>query len=91
MEVHCNKRTVYIHKTSAVYLLQENERISADHMFRARAKQPFRVSSKPSSQVTEGSSTVPVVCNIWVLCFCMGKRLYYRLENWLSITICELL
>ena len=37
MEVHCNKRTVYIHKTSAVWLLQENERVSADRMFRARA------------------------------------------------------
>ena len=62
VEVHCNERTVYIHKTSAVWLLQEGERVSADRMFRVRAKQPFCVSSKPSSQVTEGSSTVPVVC-----------------------------
>jgi len=35
-----NKKT-FIHKTTALWLLQEGERISSDRLFRVRCKQPF--------------------------------------------------
>ena len=36
-----NGRSLYIRKTTAVWLLQEGERVSTDRLFRVRNKQPF--------------------------------------------------
>ena len=36
-----NGRTVYIRKTTLVWILQENERLSSDRLIRVREKQPF--------------------------------------------------
>ena len=36
-----NGRTVYIRKSTLVWILQENERLSSDRLFRVREKQPF--------------------------------------------------
>jgi len=41
VEVNYNERKVHIHKSTAVWLLQEGERVSPDCMFRVRAKQPL--------------------------------------------------
>ena len=40
-----NGRSVYIRKTTLVWLLQENERLSSDRLFRVREKQPFSSSA----------------------------------------------
>jgi len=40
-EVTMNGRSYFIRKTTAVWLLQEGERVSADQLFRVRCKQPF--------------------------------------------------
>ena len=41
VEIECGDKTVFIHKTTAVWLLQEGERVSANRLFRVRSKQPF--------------------------------------------------
>ena len=41
VEVYYGQRTVYINKTTVVWLLQEGERVSTDRLFRVRNKQPF--------------------------------------------------
>lgn len=43
VEVQANGQNVFIHKTTAVWLLQEGERISSDRLFRVRCKQPFAI------------------------------------------------
>ena len=46
VDVECGGKTVYIHKTTAVWLLQGGERVSADRLFRVRSKQPFTTECK---------------------------------------------
>jgi len=41
LQVEINGRSFVIRNTTAVWLLQEGERVSADHLFRVRCKQPF--------------------------------------------------
>ena len=41
VEVSHVGRTIYIHKTTAVWLFQEGERVSSDRLFRVREKQPY--------------------------------------------------
>ena len=48
VEVRYNSMTLCINKTTAVWLLQEGERVSSDRLFRVRHKQPY--SSDPQPQ-----------------------------------------
>jgi len=41
LEVKVNGRPFYIHKTTAVWLLQQEERVSPGRLFRVRCMQPF--------------------------------------------------
>ena len=41
VEVQANGQNIFIHKTTAVWFLQEVERVLSDHLFRVRCKQPF--------------------------------------------------
>ena len=41
VEVEHNDKKVFIHKTTAAWLLQEGERVSSDRLFRVHTKQPF--------------------------------------------------
>ena len=41
VEVYYGQKTVYINKTTVLWLLQEGEGVSADRLFRVRNKQPF--------------------------------------------------
>lgn len=43
VEVQANGQNVFICKTTAVWLLQEGERVSSDRLFRVRCKQPFAI------------------------------------------------
>ena len=40
-----NNKTIFIRKTTALWLLQEGERISTDRLFRVRHKQPYSFTS----------------------------------------------
>lgn len=54
-----NGKKLFINKTTAVWLLQENERVSTDRLFRVRAQQPY--CSTPQVLTHKLESTVPVV------------------------------
>ena len=45
------EKDMYIHKTTAVWLLQEGERVSADRLFRVRSKQPYTCEPQPLTHV----------------------------------------
>jgi len=59
---HCGK-SVYIHKTTAVWLLQEGEQLSTDRLFRVRNKQPFMDYSDSLVSDSDLSSS-PAVCKV---------------------------
>ena len=54
VEVEHNNKKVFIHKTTAVWLLQEGERVSSDRLFRVHTKQPASTSI---------SVDIPTVCS----------------------------
>ena len=62
VEVNHNNKKVFIHKTTAVWLLQEGERLSTDRLFRVRAKQPFSTDNV-RSKTTPVSTEHPTVCS----------------------------
>ena len=71
VEVTHNNKSAYIHKTTAVWLLQEGERISSDRLFRVRAKQPFAIEQQNQERHL---NTNPFVClTINVGDYCMFK------------------
>ena len=53
-----NNRKILIRKTTALWLLQEGERISADRLFRVRCKQPF---SDNLSDIKASQKDKPVI------------------------------
>ena len=46
LEIEYNGKRMFIHKTTAVWLFQEGERVSADRLFRVRETQPYKNNSK---------------------------------------------
>ena len=60
VEISRSGKSVFIHKTTAVWLLQEEERVSADRLFRVRAKQPFATEVK---QCVSRLGVKPLVCS----------------------------
>ena len=53
-----NDQIVYIRKTTAIWLLQEGERVSIDRIFRVRHKQPYSSDIPVSTVVTSTTLTV---------------------------------
>jgi len=45
VEVNNGDKSIYIHKTTAVWLLEETEYLSSDRRIRVRSKQPFSTNS----------------------------------------------
>lgn len=73
VEVEHGQKKVYIHKTTAVWLLQEGEWVSSDHLFRVRAKQPFSIDSKPNVPIPI-SVDIPTICNtVEIVKLCIFK------------------
>ena len=62
VEVEHNNKKVFVHKTTAVWLLQEGERVLFDRLFRVRTKQPFSIDTKPKAS-TSISVDIPTVCS----------------------------
>ena len=49
-----NGESIYIRKTTAVWLFQEGERVSADCLFRVRHKQPFSINTAVTDTLQSG-------------------------------------
>ena len=58
-----DSRDIYIRKTTAVWLLQEGEKLSTDRLLRVRATQPFgsTVSTSLSMKVLQHHEETPIV------------------------------
>ena len=64
VEVKAGNKVVYIRKRSAVWLFNNNERVSSDHIFRVHSKQPNEESKTKLSEVTNTCSKdqkIPVI------------------------------
>ena len=59
LEIEQNGKRMFIHKTTAVWLFQEGERVSADRLFRVREIQPYTTNTKVISS-SEGSKAAIV-------------------------------
>ena len=57
-----------LEKTTAIWLLQENERVSSDRLFRVRDKQPYSGSSLTLAPVTIAAPLVSNVVHVGDLC-----------------------
>ena len=51
VEVKYKGKTIYVQKTTIVWLLTEGEHLSTDRLFRVRSKQPFSSDTETSSSV----------------------------------------
>ena len=60
LEVFYNGEVIYIRKSTLVWILQEGERVSGDHLFRVRVKQPYS-STKQLIPPKLAESTTPQV------------------------------
>ena len=58
-----NGETIYIRKSTLVWLFQEGERVSSDRLFRVRVKQPYSTSLHhiPTKELKEIKLTIPQV------------------------------
>ena len=53
--------SIYIRKQTAVWLFQDTERLSADRLFRVRAKQPYSETKESSKVVCDINQPQPVM------------------------------
>ena len=87
------ERSIFIRKTTAVWLFQEGERVSSDRLFRVRSKQPY--TSKDMKQeiyTTSEDCALPIINKlIKVGEFCVFKTDEGKLHMvyWKSTSICE--
>ena len=68
IEVSVKDKTFSIRKTTAIWLLQENERVSSDRLFRVREKQPYSSSSLTTTPVSFTAPSVSEKAHIGDLC-----------------------
>ena len=74
-----SQRTVFIRKTTAVWLLQESEHVSSDRLFRVRSKQPYSSESNKLLLSTENINEnlhVSTLVSLGELCAFMDKDNY---------------
>ena len=58
LEIEHNGKRMFIHKTTAVWLFQEGERVSADRLFRVREIQPYATNSEVISSCEDSKPAV---------------------------------
>ena len=68
VEVSLNDHTFSIRKTTAIWLLQENERVSSDRLFRVREKQPFASTSQSLMQISCANPVMLATLTVGDLC-----------------------
>lgn len=77
LEIEHNGKKVFIHKTTAVWLFQEGERVSADRLFRVRETQPYTTNLKASLSNKASIPAVAVqqpVLEVGNVCVFLKKR-----------------
>ena len=86
VEVHRLDKTVYIRKTTAVWLLQEGERVSTDRLFRVRKKQPYATAPTAAATTQLNQPTIQEAIQVGDLCvfakasegrWCIGRVLQF--------------
>lgn len=89
IEINHDTKTFFINKTTAVWLLQEGERVSSDRLFRVRSKQPY--ATDPQTQLHNvprtdtGHPTASQVVEVGNICVSGGVSKY--VESRESVTI----
>ena len=68
VEVSLNDRTFSIQMTTAIWLLQESERVSSDRIFRDRDKQPFVSTSHPLMPISCANAVLASTLTVGDLC-----------------------
>ena len=68
VEVSLNDCTFSIKKTTAVWLLQESERVSSDRLFRVRENQPFSSTLQPLMQISCANPVMLATLTVGDLC-----------------------
>ena len=89
VEICHNGKSAHIHKTTAIWLLQEGERVSSDRLFRVRVKQPFSSTTKHQPQPGSLTNTQPVVCttiHVGDVCVFMASQEEWRLGRILQFS-----
>jgi len=80
IEIHHGEKTVYVRKTTVVWLLQEGEWVSADRLFQVRTRQPRAVSSTKTMHIAQIDTSDPIVCdNISIGNVCVFK---FSMREW---------
>ena len=73
MEVAHNGKTVFIRKSTAIWLFQECKHVSSDRLFRVRARQPHSSESEISLPKVKHMEIFPKKCetlNVGDICVC---------------------
>ena len=87
VEVSLNDHTFSIRKTTAIWLLQENERVSSDRLFSVRDKQPFTSTSHPVMSISCANPVISATLTVGDLCL-FKATLDWELESILDFTLC---
>ena len=86
VEVQANGQNVFIRKTTAVWLLQEGERVSSDRLFRVRCKQPFAIEplkvDTGTIPVTSPAITAPKANVIELDACCSSSQATVIVKTW---------
>ena len=61
LQVEIDRKSMYIRKTTAVWLFQEGERVSSDRLFRVRCKQPYSTTTSLVKQNVNSEATQPTI------------------------------
>ena len=88
VEIKHTNKTLYLNKTTTMWLLQEGERVSSDRLFRVRSKQPF--STDASTQKKSVATTTPTVCSALEVGEICVLIIDSKVEDGPSSTVCLL-
>ena len=86
VEISHNGKSAFIHKTTAVWLLQEGERVSSDRLFRVRAKQPFSCEFHHQTRTPANTPTVCTTIQVGDICVFKASQGEWRLGRILQFS-----
>ena len=86
IEISHNGKSAFIHKTTAVWLLQEGERVSSDRLFRVRAKQPFSCEVQHQMRTPDNTPTVCSTIQVGDICVFKASQGEWRLGRILQFS-----
>ena len=86
VEIIHKGKSLFIHKTTAVWLMQEGERISSDRLFRVRSKQPFATQVYNQHQLDGVKPLICAAINIGDLCVFRHSEKEWRIGRVLQFS-----